>query len=395
MPSYLQQLAHEQLHALDNHIRLVIVHPNFDDQHTIMTYFLDQDAVYVRFEGKKLSVDDFRDQLNEALTIQTGNTSLSQVKTLILDETDRGKGKAFDRLLGKLLDEINDGRIVVFSRGMPESVLKKDALRKQSAFIPGDESFMLWDYTKRDSEQDLLEVRAFGEGHVLLNGKQVKNWDGLLPRALFFYIVDRGMTTRNEIFETFWPNLSVREATNVFHVTKRKISEVIGIDLTTYWSGFYRISPNINLSYDIMMFNELLQQSAIIEAEEASALLARADAIYRGNFLTSLDMPWVHNRRDELVQNYSESLAILAKTKEDAGYKKEALGLYLRAASRTHNREDLVSKIMHLYRELGMYDDALVVYERLYSSLQDDLRVQPAPHIQALATTIRHEMQEY
>lgn len=252
---------------------------------------------------------------------------------------------------------------------------------------------MFWDYSKRVNDMDLLEVRAFGEGQVLLNGKRVKNWDGLLPRALFFYIVDRGMTTRDDIFKTFWPNLNVREATNVFHVTKRKISEVIGMDLTTYWSGFYRISPNINLSYDISMFNELLQQSAIVEAEAASGVLARADAIYRGQFLSSLDMPWVHNRRDELIQNYGEALVALAKTKEEVGEQREALGLYLRAAANTRNREDLATSIMNLYRQLGMHDDALMVYERLFSTLYDDLQVQPAPHVQALATTIRHEMQ--
>lgn len=395
MLSYLQKLAVEQLTSLENHVKLVVIHPNYSDQHLIMAHFLDQDAVYVRFEGKKMSIDDMQSQYDMALKTQTDEAQLTDGQTLILDECDRGRGKAFDRFLVRVMDNIGDMdiRVVMFSRHIPDVVLYKGKLNQHATFIPDDESFMFWDYTKCNNETDLLEVRAFGEGQVLLNGKLVKNWDGLLPRALFFYIVDRGMVTRDDIFKTFWPNLSVREATNVFHVTKRKISEVIGMDLTTYWSGFYRISPNINLSYDISMFNELLQQSAIVEADAASGILARADAIYRGQFLSSLDMPWVHNRREELVQNYGEALMILAKTKEDIGEAREALGLYLRAAANTRNREDLATSIMNLYRKLGMHDDALMVYERLLSALHDDLQVHPAPHVQALATTIRHEMQ--
>ncbi|NJL95427.1 MAG: hypothetical protein HC915_17740, partial [Anaerolineae bacterium] len=139
----------------------------------------------------------------------------------------------------------------------------------QTRFLPADERWMLWDYARgneRDSngsEMTLLEVRAFGAGRVQLNGQAVVSWDGILPRSLFFFLVDKGLATRTEIFNTFWPNLSVREATNVFHVTKRKISEVLGIDLTVYMSGFYHISPKIHLSYDVALFNQALPLEAL------------------------------------------------------------------------------------------------------------------------------------
>src|SRR5690606_35142968 len=151
------------------------------------------------------------------------------------------------------------------------------------------------------------------EGRVLLNGKSVDNWDGVLPRSLFFYMVDRGMTTRNEIFDTFWPNLSTREATNVFHVTKRKISEVLGLDLTTYWSGFYRISPNIELSYDVVLFTELVQNSAISSGEDAITKLNSAIELYQGQFLYGMDMNWTYHRRSELNEDYSDAIATLAE----------------------------------------------------------------------------------
>jgi two-component SAPR family response regulator len=248
------------------------------------------------------------------------------------------------------------------------------------------------DYAQRENPPALLEVRSFGAGHVLLNGQNVDSWDGVLPRSLFFFLVDQGMTTRNQIFETFWPHLSTREATNVFHVTKRKISEVLGTDLTAYVSGFYRISPNIELSYDAALFTETIQSSAVLSSEEAVDLLRRAIALYKGPFLTSLPLDWVKSRRGELLQMYGEALVALAKTCEDAGDIHEALGLYLRATLTNRQREDLAANAMRLYHGLQMHSDALVIYERLREELESKLNMQPAPFVQELAAAIRSDL---
>ncbi|MEO0563452.1 MAG: bacterial transcriptional activator domain-containing protein, partial [Chloroflexota bacterium] len=233
---------------------------------------------------------------------------------------------------------------------------------------------------------------AFGKGRVLLNGQEVTQWDGHLPRSLFFYVVDRGMTTRNDIFQVFWPDLPVREATNVFHVTKRKINEVLGVNLTSYWSGFYRISSDIDLSYDAMQFSRMVQDSAVQSDEEARRLLSRAISLYRGEFLTSLDLPWVEQRRSALLQTYGEALVAQARISQDSGESARALGLYLRSALTNPQREDLVEHIMRLYDELAMYEDALSVYERLELELDRTLNVAPAQRIQDLAASVRTKL---
>jgi two-component SAPR family response regulator len=220
----------------------------------------------------------------------------------------------------------------------------------------------------------------------------VDSWDGVLPRSLFFYLVDRGLATRSEIFDTFWPNLTTREATNVFHVTKRKISEVLGMDLTIYWSGFYHISPRIQLSYDVSLFTQMLQDSAVAPPQEAAALLREAIALFRGKFLTSLEMKWVVKRRLDLYQMYGDALISLGKIAENMGEQEQALGLYLQAAVTNPQREDVVQSIMTLYREMNMQADAIGVYQRLVNVLDDGLGVNPAPHLQELASAISAEL---
>ncbi len=385
-----QQIAANQLRNLGDDIKLVIIHPNYFQQHRILSQILDtMPSVYVRFEGTPASAAELHTQLESAVSEQ----QVEGRYTLVLDECDRAPLAVFDEFVSQLLVTARMQRVMIFSRVVPTIVLEDGALRTQTSFLPSDRRLMLWDYARSETAAStLLEVRALGAGRVLLNGKPVDDWDGVLPRSLFFYLVDRGMTTRAEIFETFWPNLSVREATNVFHVTKRKISEVLGLDLTVYWSSFYHISPNIQLSYDAALFSELVQDSAVVEPEEASLLLRSAIGLYRGEFLTSIDMKWAEKRRQELVQTYGEALIGLAKVNEHRDDDRNALGLYLRAAQTNPQREDLALSVMRIYRELKMNADALTIYHRLQEELNRSLGVAPAPQLQELAAEIASEI---
>jgi hypothetical protein len=315
-----------QLGDLRSAARIVFVHPNYHAQHLVLSHLLER-AVYVRFQGHSLDDAQLQSQLDDAVRRQTGNASLApETQYLVLDEVDRGTTAALIRLLRRLPAEIPGTRILVLSRVLLADALEDEQIRSQAAFIPDDPKQMLWDYADREGEF-LLEVRAFGEGRVHVNGRSVDTWDGALPRALFFYLIDRGMVTRAEIFQTFWPNLSTREATNVFHVTKRKISEVLDTELTVYGSSFYHISPRIQLSYDVSLFNQLVQES---EDESSGDALRQALALYRGDYLTSLKADWVLTRRDALQQAACDALVALGRICEAAGKGREALAYYLR-----------------------------------------------------------------
>ncbi len=386
-------LALEQLRHLDPKIRLIVIHPNFIQQHVLLKEFIaDSSVVYVRFSGQTLTSEQMNQQLNDAAQLQIEKTDLGDLQTLILDECDRGEAKAFDGLLSQVIASVKKGRVVVFSRKPLRSIAAMPDLREITRFVPVSDDLMLWDYAHYDDEEKaLLEVRALGAGWVQLNGEPIDEWDGLLPRSLFFFLVDKGMTTRNDIFETFWSTLTIREATNVFHVTKRKISEVLGVDLTSYWSGFYHVSPKIELSYDVVHFSEIVQNSGIKPPDEAAKMLRQAISLYRNYFLGKFELDWVDVRREDLERQYADALITLARMVEKDGNDAEALGLYLRAFKTTPHREDSAYNAMLLYRKMNMPQDALLVYERLRDELEEKFNVSPAKYIEELALGIQSD----
>jgi DNA-binding SARP family transcriptional activator len=395
----LEQLAIQQLSELPDEVRLVVLHPNYAEQHLLLKHILDTSAcAYIRFSGHKLTASELQEQVETALHEFATEPDLASVPCLILDECDRGLPDEFDRFLQGLMSQKTSGRIIILTRLTPRIVVEDDTIRPLTRFIPVDEALMLWDYAQHREHENghLLEVHSLGAGRVLLDGQPIHSWDGVLPRSLFFYLVDRGMTTRNDIFDTFWSTLTTREATNVFHVTKRKISEVLKTDLTVYANGYYRISSDLTLSYDAMQFFEAVQNSGILPPAEAAIQLERALAIYRADFLSSIEMNWTQKRREELRQAYEEALTALADIFEHTD-KQRSLGLYLEAVHLNPQREDIAFNVMRLYRELDMPQEAVQIYQQLETRLQADLDTAPAPYIQEFLQALldEHDSIEY
>jgi len=403
--------ARNQLQSLPPQISLAILHPDFHGQHRLFAPLLekpDTTVLFLTIPRPDYPLRDLLTLFQEAFEAQF-NTTLADLPAdgsgaasavlkalrragnviILLDAYDLARQDETTPFIVALARQLPEGsHLVLGGRGLPMHLLEHPDLQDKTTLVPVNPDKMMLDYTQA-AKKTMLEVRALGPGRVLINGRLIEHWDGVLPRTLFFYFVDRGMTTRDEIFHTFWPTLSTREATNVFHVTKRKISEILETDLTVYWSGFYRISPELELHYDVVKFAEAVQNAAVAPDEEAIMLLQNAVELYHGPFLSTMEQDWVVQRRSELAMTYAEALAGLARIYKTHDYKHHALGCFLRAAATSPQREDLARAIMELYRDLGRPRAALETFERLESELRNTLGVSPAPQTIELAETIR------
>lgn len=309
---------------------------------------------------------------------------------LAIDGYDRVSDSSIHDFILNLVDKLENGcQVVVSGRDIPSGLIRKHDPR--SVMLPTSPDEMIVDYINTKPDKTVIEVRALGGGQAFINGQALDKWDGVLPRCLFFYLVDRAMVTRDNIFATFWPTLKKREATNVFHVTKRKISEILGYDLTTYASGFYRLADDIELHYDVVSFQEAAQNAIVEEdAKQAAQLYKTAIKLYRGPFLKNMEQTWVTQRREDLHSIFVECLTGLARICETEGQIQEALNLYIRAWASTPEREDLTRRIMTIYRDMGQTELALSTYHKLENELQSNLQLEPSAETLALADDIKN-----
>ena len=341
-------------------------------------------------------------QLGEALAKDLGAYDKKRV-VLFLDELDRVPQDAdFREFATVLVDNLpKQVQIAISSRMLTydpwiKMVADRDAVVLGTEFRRNNLMF-----TVEREFKPQVEVYSFGQGVGLANGRQIGQWDGALPRNLFFFFMDNPLVTRQQIFEHFWPKLKVKDATNVFHVTKRKITERItaciekddeSYELTKYSAGFYMPSEKIVRHYDVDDFTEAVEQAMISEDEHTRELLyKRAIDIYRGPFLSTIDMPWVLKKREELAQMYAEALLGMARMFDKRERYDVALGYYTRSLKEMPQREDLHRDAMRMYIEMGRNADAMEQYKRLVAYLDQEVGVPPSPQTRKLYESLMEE----
>jgi DNA-binding SARP family transcriptional activator len=320
-----------------------------------------------------------------------------QPLTLFLDELDRIPfDDDFQQFFVALVDELpKNVRIVISSRLLDyqpwyDLVVRGDAVVMGTEQRADDGMFSQYPVSK-----PRLEVYVFGRGYTIVNGQFVTNWDGALPRNLFFFFMDKPLVTRSEIFQTFWPNLPTKEATNVFHVTKRKVTERLSlglpdaVELTRYSGGFYTPSEKYIRHYDAVSFQADIEKAAMTSDDaEEERLLLRATRLYRAPYLQDGEMEWMKERREQLKQMNSGALISLGRIYRRRQDDKQALGAYLRALRDTPEREDIQREVISLYVSMGQRDDARAQYKYLTSMLRERFNITPSRDTQELYNSI-------
>jgi DNA-binding SARP family transcriptional activator len=371
---------------------LLILHPSYRNRYRLLPELLAQRAapIYLLVQEQGTTWQQLWQLLAQALSEQAGvvlpelpadisaEAAAKHLCSLlaeqpphiiIIDAIDNLQRASCNAFLTALTDYLPaQNKIVLIGRAwLPDLV----AVKAHAVCYPISEAAMLFDYADLPADGGrLLEVYAQGNGRVLVDGAEIGAWEGQLPRALFYFFVDRGIVTRDEIFQSFWPELSEREATNVFHVTKRKVHALLGFNLMVYQNGYYRIAPEIDLRYDVTLFLTQIQQSEIAETEEAIALLENAVRLYRQDFLVGLNAEWINARRVALRNQLAEAFGALGRLYERAERHIQAISAYERALAIQPYREDWARSLINLYIVYRQARRGMVVFERLECAVQ-------------------------
>jgi DNA-binding SARP family transcriptional activator len=246
-------------------------------------------------------------------------------------------------------------RVVINSRTMPR-LPWVSMIAKKHALLLEDDRVIDRDFYGTSTGTDFdLEVYGLGPGFVIVNGTLVEDWEGHLPRLLFFFALDKPVVTRSEICRSFWPELDIEQAVNVFHVTKRRLHKALGVefDVLLHEDGYYRLNPALNVDYDVMSFVSALMDARTATGDESYPKWQRAVDFYRGPFMQGHDDAWLMERREDFRAGFVEALSAMADIRLAAERTEHALSLLLRAVGEAVYREDVHQRIMNLYTSLG------------------------------------------
>ncbi len=306
---------------------------------------------------------------------------------LALDELDRiprdsAELDSFFRVLAEKLPK--NVRILINGREMFRQPWNDLILNGLAATI-GENNAVENGIFREPAQRGQIEFYSLsGSSRLMSDGRAVHSWDGSLPRNLAYYFIDHHMVTRDEIFRIFWPHLGVKEATNVFHVTKRKISEKLGYEITAYSGGFYVPSPRVNIMYDAREFEKQIEEALAGPDDVAPAKWYRAVQLYRHPYLEGLDMPWMLEKREKLRNDFAQALIGLGRMHRALGELDRALGYFLRAVAEKPDREDVHRNIMTIYHEQGRIKDVQAQYKLLESTLKRTLGIAPSTETRAM-----------
>ncbi len=425
IPDYVTNLNIEQFRRIVMQKKLVIIYPVISYRNVFLSYFLQSNSnhlFYYRLPYDGILLTDWLEELRRYLPVTDAPFHHVALNTITGPDAPRVLGQMFGEYLQSLprastvlyWDEIDrtpqDNQFRVFMEALvpliPSYVQVAINARRLDYlpwidFINSDVCAVLGTnyrqsnliYADDRPQKPQLEVYAFGQGLALVNGHEMVNWDGALPRQMFYYFLDHPLVTRDEIFKVFWPQLPIKEATNVFHVTKRKIGEQItrlvadgkDYELTYYNAGFYKPSPSIERHYDVAEFEQAIEQGYTTDDEQTMLeAYERAIHLYQGDYLTTLDLPWVVQRRDQLRSKFVDALIGVGRVHKEHERPHNAISYYIRALREVPLREDVHRDLMSLYMQLGRREDALMQYATLVDLLDHRLQVTPSPETQEL-----------
>jgi two-component SAPR family response regulator len=339
------------------------------------------------------------EKIGKALALDLNEIAQEPV-ILFIDGLDRIHALPdLDVLLRTVVQHLNDNVQIAFSSRVLTYPPLVGLLSSGHAVVLGTERHRSEvKFTVQHSPKPQLEVRAFGPGEALLNGDPIINWDGMLPRNLFFYFIDHPLVTRDEIFADFWSNVPNKDATDIFHVTKHKVSEILNrkmgtvgeYELTQYKQGFYIPSDKLVRHYDVDDFTTNVEKARLAEHDhEAELLLRHALTISGAPFLSAMEAQWVQRRRHVLSLQRADAILQLGGICERKGETQEAIALYEQGLELRPEREDAHRGLMRLYAQAGRIADARAHYARFTENIHSRYGIRPSPETAALAEQLK------
>lgn len=245
----------------------------------------------------------------------------------------------------------------------------------------------------QETPQIQIEVRAFGQGEIRINGDLLpaSAWRSSRARGLFFYILDRGKARKEVIGLDFWPDFSAGKISSNFHATLWRVRQALGFkDAILFEGDQYCLHPSIQIWYDVAEFERYIHSAnnPRLTDTERSETLRQAIKLYQEPYLQDLYMEWADRRREELRNTYVDALSRLARIESHSNRFAEAKKLYERIVAVDPYRDEAHLSLMKCLTLSGAPSAAIAHFKRYKSLLRKELNSEPLPELQEYYETL-------
>jgi two-component SAPR family response regulator len=244
----------------------------------------------------------------------------------------------------------------------------------------------------RLSAKPALYIEMLGPIRILLNRRDITNtkWRFTKSRDLLLYLAHKGQPVGiNRILEDLWPDAPLEKGMNFFysalHWLRQVIQKDFPLDIITYASKTCHFLPEYYQT-DRDQFMALIDDGSV-ESQvppKDGTLLEKAVTIYRGDYLDSIDYPWIIPEREHLKRLYLETGIRLAHFYLQMGDHLKTVKTLEPLIEKNPLREEIYGLLMSAYAGLGDRQAVIKKYRQLKSSLDEELGLEPAPEITKL-----------
>lgn len=236
-----------------------------------------------------------------------------------------------------------------------------------------------------------LRVWTLGQEKIECDGTPIRPsaWRRT-SRKLFFYLLLRGPTTREQLGLDFWEDASNRQVRRNFHTTLHRARQALGENAILFQDDIYMINTSLDFWCDAYELESLVEQAKLLSPRtpQAEYLWTRASELYRGDFLPELDFEWADAYRELLRERYLEALIGLGNCARARHDFQGAVTIFKRALSHDAYREDVHRLIMTCYAEQGEPTQVQKYYAELQQFMSDELAIEPSRETRALVQTL-------
>jgi len=254
-----------------------------------------------------------------------------------------------------------------------------------------------------------LRIETLGGFRVFRGDSLIKEeeWDRKQPKKLLMAMVTFGgpRIPKEILLDIFWPEERPDAAEKNFKTALQRLRKSLEPSAHKEFGSSYvhlqdktiflppelcQVDADLFLS-DLKKGEEREKRN---DVKEAIAFYNDAANLYKGDFLPEeLYLPGVDRKREELRERYIGVLHKLASLYERQGALKKAIECHKKAVQTDPLLEESYQKLMTLYSNRGMYNEALKIYEACRKALKAELKTRPEPMTTALYNKVLEKIQ--